>query len=95
MPLEDRIMRYFSWGRYGAKHEDPITSPVCDMDHQAGTAGDQQKILPNLEPDFSQEMENEQDWDQPLPTPKTRKKGTVSVRLHFQGRGKPLPFDES
>ncbi|HXK93100.1 MAG TPA: hypothetical protein PKV38_05400 [bacterium] len=36
-----------------------------------------------------------QDWDKPLPKPKIHRSGKIAVRLHFSGRGKPLPFDES
>lgn len=36
--------------------------------------------------------EESHDWDKPLLKPKIYRSGKITVRLHFVGRGKPLPF---
>jgi len=41
---------------------------------------------------FSNMLEEPQDWDKSLPKPKVHRAGKITVRLHFTGRGKPLPF---
>lgn len=74
---------------------DPFKATVRDEDRQARESVIQQKESDIKNPISIQDLEDSRDLEVPLPKPKIHRSGTVSVQLHFLGRGKPLPFDES
>ncbi len=92
---EDRLLTKLTRTEWNWKSSFPRIQTASLPFRAFGIVRTAKKIdQPKIRPCINVSEEDMVDWDFHVKSPSPRQKGTIKVRFHCQGRGKPLPVDD-